>query len=129
MEIGRTSQVPGEPHGAYALFFDPGGTGRTRPIRCADLAPVLTTTKATRDKKDFGAPSHGLDTRCLRFAERVARTGRKTRFSLLAKLSDTGLGTRRVPTKGFRPLSSSSPKLSWRNVSSFFGLPLATTGA
>jgi hypothetical protein len=33
---------------ADALFFDPGGTGRTRPLRCAGAAPVLTKTKARR---------------------------------------------------------------------------------
>ena len=30
----------GNPSCAYALFSDPGGTGRTRPLQCADVAPA-----------------------------------------------------------------------------------------
>ena len=36
----------GDPSCAYALFSDPGRTGRTRPLRCADMAPARSTTKA-----------------------------------------------------------------------------------
>ena len=50
----------------------------------------------------FEAQSHGFGTGCLRFAGRVTPTPRKTRFRLLAKLSRTGLFTRRVPSKGFK---------------------------
>ena len=63
---------------------------------------------------NFGALSHGFGTRCLRFARWVARTGRKTRFWVLAKLSQAGLTTRRVPSKGFNAASyiiSPFPKL------------------
>src|SRR5262249_55591735 len=62
----------------------------------------------------FGAQSHGLGTRCLRFAPRVTPTGRQTRFPLSATLYGTGLLTRRVPMKGFHDASyiaSSFPKL------------------
>lgn len=52
--------------------------------------------------RTFEAQSHGFGTGCLRFAGRVAPTPRKTRFRLLAKLSRTGLITRRVPSKGFK---------------------------
>src|SRR3954454_7654062 len=78
------------------------------------MAPAPTTTKARCENSNFGAQSHGIDTRCLRFARWVARTGRKTRFWLLAKLYQTGLVTRRVSTKGFQVascISSSFPKL------------------
>jgi hypothetical protein len=47
----------------------------------------------------FEAQSHGLHTRCLRFAAflsfRIVRP-RKTRFRLVANLCRTGLATRRV---------------------------------
>src|SRR5208337_4505045 len=51
--------------------------------------------------RTFEAQSHGFGTGCLCFAGRVAPTPRKTRFRLLARLSRTGLTTRRVPLKGF----------------------------
>ena len=35
---------------------------------------------------NFGARSHGLDTGCLRFVPRIARSGRKTRFWRLTSL-------------------------------------------
>jgi hypothetical protein len=57
----------------------------------------------------FGAPSHGLVTRCLRFAAWVAPGQRKTRFRLLAKLCRAGLVTRWVPIQGFRDAYISSP--------------------
>jgi hypothetical protein len=76
--------------------------------------PRLVDGEGSRDLADFGARSHGLGTGCLRFAPPVARTGRKTRFPLLAKLYGAGLITRRVPTKGFGDVSyiaSSFPRL------------------
>ena len=42
----RASQVPGEPLCAYALFSDPGRTGRLRPLRGAGAASVREMTKA-----------------------------------------------------------------------------------
>ena len=59
--------------------------------------------------RPFGAQSHGFGTGCLRFAGRVAPTPRKTRFRLLARLSRTGLVTRRVPSKGFELYPTSQP--------------------
>ena len=83
--------------------------------------PLLTTTKAPTTTIAFGAQSHGLGTRCLRFVRPVTRTGRQTRFPLLAGLYGTGLATRWVPTKGFQNAPTSFPPLpsfAWRNVSS-----------
>jgi len=103
----------GSPHCAFALLFDPGGTGGIRPFRCTGTAPALTTTKARR-KGTFGAQSHGVRTGCLRLAVAVTAPPRKTRFRLLAKFYRTGLTTRRAPSKGFKLTScllSSFPKL------------------
>jgi hypothetical protein len=109
----RDSQVPGEPSCAYALLSDPGRTDVSghynTPARPPHIQPRRLHTRG-----NFGAQSHGLGTRCLRFARWVARTRRQTRFRLLAKLSRAGLVTRRVPTKGFLDasyISSSFPKL------------------
>jgi hypothetical protein len=65
----------------------------------------------------FEALSRGLYTRCLRFAPPVARTGRKTRFRLLARLCRVGL----YPLGSFSSLSrpppandSKRPDFAWR---------------
>jgi hypothetical protein len=68
------SQVPGESFGAYALLYDPGGIDSSGHYDVADLAPVLSTTKAPTTKLAFGAQSHGLCTRCLRFVQRLTAT-------------------------------------------------------
>jgi hypothetical protein len=65
------SQVPGESCCTYALFFDPGRTERTRPLRCVGTAPAHSTTKAPT-RGNFGAQSHGFGTRCPRFAVRLS---------------------------------------------------------
>src|SRR5208283_3734820 len=68
--------------------------------------------------EDFGAQSHGLGTRCLRFVPSIAARGRKTRFPLLATLRD-GLGYPQDSDERFRVasyISSPFPRLSWRNV-------------
>jgi len=65
-----------------------------RHVRTYDgvgAAPVLATTKAPANLPSFEAPSHGLCTRCLRFALGIAPPGRKTRFPLLSALRD-GIG-------------------------------------
>ena len=118
----RDSQVPGEPWCAHAVFSDPGRTTASCHNDAA-ARPPFAERRRLPARGNFGAQSHGLGTGCLRFAPWVTRTGRKTRFRSLARLSRAGLVTRRVPTKGFRSnryISSPFPKLSWRNVSSFF---------
>src|SRR3954468_16125221 len=95
-----------------APFSDPGGIADARPWRRRDAAFRSEDNVGSRELNDFGAPWRGPLTRCLRFAAPVARTPRKTRSRLLAKLCRTGLVTRKVPTKGFRlrfPLSQALP--------------------
>lgn len=53
------------------------------------------------DDWHFGALSHSLRPRCLRFAGRVTPPPRKTRYRLLARLCRAGLDTRKVPLRGF----------------------------
>ena len=81
----------------------------------------MTTTKAP-DVLHF----RGSITRSLTWLSTLRSDGypspRKTRFWLLAQLCQTGLITRRVPTKGFRVRGSFSfPKLSWRKVILVYG--------
>jgi hypothetical protein len=85
---GRISYVPGNPHCALALLFDPGRThasGHTMRRR----GPRSVHHEGSRIRT-FEAPSHGFGTGCLRFAGRVTPTPRKTRFRLLARLFRTG---------------------------------------
>jgi hypothetical protein len=88
---GRTSQVPEESSCVDALLSDPGRTDpsglTTEPAR----PPLCPQRRLPRPNQSFGAPSHGLSTRCLRFAVWVAPEPRKTRFPLLAALRD-GIG-------------------------------------
>ena len=84
----RASHVPGEPSCAYALLFDPGGTDAPGHRDAPTRPPCEPRRRLPRAICLYGAQSHGLCTRCLRFAAPVTRTPRKTRFRLLA--SSTG---------------------------------------
>ena len=68
----RTSQVPGEPSCVYALLSDPGRTGDIRPYDAPTRPPLCKRRRLPTTKAVFGAQSHGLDTRCLRFARCIA---------------------------------------------------------
>ncbi len=110
----RTSQVPGEPLRPYALFFDPGRTAHTRPLRCVGMAPAMSTAKAPTKFQLSRLNRTALGLAVYASPGAVTRTRRKTRFRPLAKRYRTGLITRRVPMKGFRIASyasSSFPKL------------------
>ena len=91
---------------------------RTRPYGTPARPPQFGKRRLPRSLH-FGAPSHGLGTRCLRFAGWVAPPPRKTRFPLSARLYGTGLATRRVRAKGFRECFlhtlSPFPGFAWRN--------------
>ena len=72
--------------------------------RCVGTAPVQTTTKAPAGMS-LEAQSHGLGTRCLRFAGGITPPPRKTRFRLPARLYRTGL----IPAGFQRKVSEMSP--------------------
>jgi len=120
------------------MFSDPGRTDASG-LHDAPTRPPFTARRRLPARGNFGAQSHGFGPRCLRFARWVARTGRKTRFWVLAKLSQAGFNTRRVPTKGFKmflhhlPLSQAwpgagrvpfSPLMPFRTGLVFFPVPL-----
>lgn len=76
---GGTSQVPGEPQCTHALALDPGGTSGAglrdrQSLRVAPsvLPSAYTSASAPATAAYFGAQSHGLLARCLRFALAVA---------------------------------------------------------
>src|SRR5260370_13276852 len=102
------SQVPGEPCCAFAPALDPGRTIPSSPSRFR-CCPRLRHGEGSHKVTSFEAQSRGFGTGCLRFAPPVTRSGRKTRFRLLAKLCREGLVTLRVRTKGFTMRRASIP--------------------
>ena len=64
---------------------------------------------------DFEAQSHGLHTRCLRFAARVSPGPRKTRSRVVASLPGRAF-TRKIPYERFQLDASSLPRLSLAQV-------------
>jgi hypothetical protein len=61
----RVSQVPGEPCCAYAVFFDPGETDATRPLRRIGAAPVSKQAKGSRgycSRGSMARPEYWLST-------------------------------------------------------------------
>ncbi len=96
----------------------PAGPGASGPYD-APARPPLKPRRRLPRTATFEALSHGLGTRCLRFAGRIAPPPRKTRFRLLA----SSAGWDWIPTGFLRKvsefthvISSSFPKLSWRKV-------------
>ena len=113
MEVTGSPRFLENPNCAFAVFSDPGRTDASGH-RDAPTWPPLAARRRLLARGNFGAQSHGFGTGCLRFARWVSPTGRKTRFWVLAKLSQAGLNTRRAPTKGFNGASyiiSPSPRL------------------
>src|SRR5205085_11044860 len=95
----------------------PTPAGPTRQaLRRSRRGPRYVHDEGSHDKSSFGAQSHGLGTRCLRFVTYIA--GRDARLTSRGwPLCGTGLITRRTPMKGFRVvsyISSSLLKLTWR---------------
>ena len=100
----------------HMFHTDAGRTAGTRPLRCRDMALGHRTAKA---------PAKGLSTlnsMAFGLAVYASQCGlpRPTQNSLPAagQALPDGLSTRKVPMKGFRSasyISSSLPKLSWRN--------------
>ena len=80
--------------------------------------PTCIQRRGLSTTGNIGARSHGIDTRCLRFAVRLTPPHARLASGCPARLYQAGLATRRAPTKGFRDASyiaSPFPKLPWRN--------------
>jgi len=92
------SQVPGESTACMPCSATP-----TRPEtpgrRDAPILPSEKETSSALVTDCFGAQSHGLHTRCLRFAAGIAPVPRKTRFRLGTSLFRVGLDTHGTPMK------------------------------
>ncbi len=92
--------------------------------RCAGTAPVQTTTKAPAGMS-LEAQSHGLGTRCLRFAGWITPPPRKTRFRPPATLYRAGLipaGFQRKVSERFPTWLILPSQASWRKVHDRIGV-------
>lgn len=69
----RASQVPGKPLCGHALLSDPGDPPR-QAIQRGRVAFHFQKSVGDRDHDYFGAQSHGLSTRYLRFTAAIARS-------------------------------------------------------
>lgn len=114
--------------GIHALLSDPGEPAGVSPgLRCGGAAFRPDYGVGARDRS-FGALSHGLDTRCLRFAAGVTPKPRKTRYRRLARRCRAGgppAGSHcKVSATGSLP---PSPGLAWRTIRPHFFVPRATS--
>jgi hypothetical protein len=114
---GRTSQVPGEPRCAHALLFDPGGTSAPGHLGASVLPSAATTTSAPTTTT-FGAPSHGLLTRCLRFVTTITRGHARLASGCWPSFAGRGWLPAGFPRKVSELVTSHPPcpGLSWRTV-------------
>ena len=99
---GRVSQVPERPSCPCALFLDPGRTEVRQAIAAPRHGPRLCQQRWLPRAEDFGARSHGIGTRCLRFAMEVARHHARLASGCWPSFAGRDSLTRRVAMKGFR---------------------------
>ena len=99
---GRVSQVPERPSCPCALFLDPGRTEVRQAIAAPRHGPRLCQQRWLPQAEDFGARSHGIGTRCLRFAMEVARHHARLASGCWPSFAGRDSLTRRVAMKGFR---------------------------
>ena len=115
----RISRVPVRPSRCMPCSHQtPMGPGRQAIRRPRCCLPLLTRRRLPRIV-DFGAQSHGLHLRCLRFAVTVTRSPRKTRFRAVASLTRAGLDPQDLFGRFPKRLISRHP----------FPLPRASLGA
>ena len=131
LDFGMEAEGPprflGNPDVLMPCSLTPAGSTPQAPYKELTRPPLIARRGLPRCG-NFGAPSHGLGTGCLRFAGWVTPIPRKTRFWVLAKLSQAGLVTRRVPMKGFKGVSVTShppvldlSRVRFQRMPSFFG--------
>jgi hypothetical protein len=100
VETTGSPKFLGDPHAPMPCSLTPAGPNAAGP--CAALAwPPLIRRRRLPRGGNFGAQWHGLGARCLRFVQGVTRPGRKTRFWVLARLSQAGFG----PAESLRKVS------------------------
>jgi hypothetical protein len=107
VETAGSLRFPSDPHVPAPCSWTPVGPRAPSHYGASARPPLVSTTVAPASE-DFGARSHGIGTRCLRFAVEVTR--HRARLASGCWLGSAGRDsfTRRVATKGFRVRVSSS---------------------
>jgi hypothetical protein len=98
---GSTSQVPGGPRCERALLSERGGTSALRRYRASMLSSTNWKASTPTTNTNFGAQSHGLITRCLRFVAWITPP-RKTRFRMVGRPCPGGSDYPLGPAERFR---------------------------
>jgi hypothetical protein len=119
----RISRVPVRPSRCMPCSHQTPVRSERQAIRRSQCCLPLPTRRRLPRAYDFGAQSHGLHPRCLRFAAAVARTPRKTRFRLVATLGRAGLDPQDLFGKflsdSSHVISSPFPELSRRTPGTY----------
>jgi hypothetical protein len=110
-EVTGPPQVPGGPCCERALLSDPGGTSALGHYRASMLSSTNWKASTPTTNTNFGAQSHGLSTRCLRFAGWITPPPRKTRFRMAGRPCPGGSDCPLGPTERFQVFPSSFPRL------------------
>jgi hypothetical protein len=110
----RTSQVPGGPRCERALLSDPGGTSALGRYRASMLSSTKWKASTPTTNTNFGAQSHGLPTRCLRFAGWITPPPRKTRFRMAGQPCPGGSDYPLGPIERFQVIHPPFPGFAWR---------------
>ena len=100
-ETAGSLRFPSDPR-VPALFLDPGRTEVRQAIAAPRHGPRLCQQRWLPRAEDFGARSHGIGTRCLRFAMEVARHHARLASGCWPSFAGRDSLTRRVAMKGFR---------------------------
>jgi len=114
-EENRISRVPvRSPRYMPCSHQTPAGPERQAIQRSRCCLPLLARRRLPQ-LVNFGAQSHGLHRRCLRFAVTVTRPPRKTRFRLVTTLGRTGFDPqdlfRKFPSDSSHVIPSPFPEL------------------
>ena len=108
-------EFPSDPLDACPAHIRPRRDRSARPSRRPRCCLPLMTRRRLPRVANFGAQSHGLHLRCLRFAVTVTRPPRKTRFRAGASLTRAGFDPqdlyRRFPSDSSHVISSPFPEL------------------
>lgn len=104
-------RFPGSPSHAFALFQDPGRTGRTSPLAILSMLPPVPTLRRLQRDMISGLPQ-GFSVRCLRFTSGVAVAHARLASGWRAAPLPGGGRTLWTAMKGFKLHPSSFPGLS-----------------
>ena len=99
-EMAGSLRFPSDPHAPAPCSRTPVGPMHARPSRRLGAAPACVYNGGSRNEY-FEAQSHGIRTRCLRFAVKVSFPHARLASGCWPSSAGRDSLTRRVATKGF----------------------------